>query len=172
MKETTERRYEYFTIYVSDDGCCKNEDKKIVEAYEATIKEHRPVKLFETKQIDNPEYNNHWKIYKCVNPKEFTAALSDVCRTASLSDVCHSYHIAKRDLDDAYSQYNETEKFYAFLIEEPTGDDSWADLTVCTAHDLLTDYEDKINELEEHQQNLKKEREKLLAVIDNKIKVL
>ena len=163
MKETTERRYEYFTIYVSDDGCCKNEDKKIVEAYEATIKEHRPVKLFETKEIDDPQYNNHWKIYKCVNLKEFTAALSD---------VYHSYHVAIRDLDDAYSEYNENEKFYAFLIEEPTGDDFWANLTVCTVRDLLTDYEDEINKLEEHLQNLNEEREKLLAVIDNKIKVL
>lgn len=154
MKETTERRYEYFTVYVSDDGCCKNEDKKVVEAYEATIKEHPPIKLFETKEIDDPEYNNHWKIYECANLQEFAAALSDVCR---------SYRVSKRDLDDAYSEYNENEKFYAFLIEEPTGDNSWADLTVCTVYDLLADYEREINELEEHIQNLHEERGKIIA---------
>lgn len=163
MKEITEKRYEYFTVYESDDGRCKNKDKKIVEAYEATIKEHRPVKVFETKEINDAEYNNHWKIYKCVNFEEFAAALLD---------VCHSYHVAKRDFDNAYSKYNENEKFYAFLIEELTGDNFWADLTVRTVHDLLAEYEDVINELEEDLQNLNKEREKLLAVIDNKIEVL
>ena len=162
MKETTEKRYEYFTVYVSDDGCCKNEDKKVVEAYEAIIKEHRPVKLFETKEIDDPEYNNHWKIYECANLQEFAAALSDVCR---------SYHVPKRDLDDAYSEYNENEKFYAFLIEEATGDNSWDELSTCTVCELLNCYADEIHDSEGRAQKLKEEKERLTATI-NKMFVL
>ena len=162
MKETTERRYEYFTVYVSDDGCCKNEDKKVVEAYEATIKEYNPVKFFETKEIDNPEYNNHWKVYKCTNLQEFAAALSDACR---------SYHVSKRDINDAYSIYNENEKFYAFLIEEAMGDNSWDELSACTVYSLLDDYDDEIHDLEGHTQKLTEEKEKLVAAI-NKMLVL